>query len=110
MNILITGASRGLGKAIAEKFAAAGHSLLLTARNEVALYQSMEDLLLRFPQAAIKAKAFDVSSKPAAQELGRWAAAQGAVDILINNAGSFTPGSVNNEPDNALEEMIQTNL
>lgn len=110
MNIVITGASRGLGRAIAEKFAAAGHSLLLTSRNDIALYKTLEALLLQYPQAGIKAKAFDVSIKQQAQELGRWALASGPVDILVNNAGSFTPGSVYNEPDKALEEMMNTNL
>jgi len=110
MNIVITGASRGFGKAVAEKFAAAGHSLLLTSRNEIALYKAMEELLVKYPQAGIKAKAFDISIKEQAQELGKWVLAHGPVDILVNNAGSFIPGSVYNEPDNALEDMMNTNL
>ena len=110
MNIVITGASRGFGKAIAAKFAAAGHSLFLSSRNEMALYKTMEELLLQYPQAAIKAKAFDISVKQQAQELGRWALAGGPVDVLVNNAGNFIPGSAHNEPDNALEEMMNVNL
>jgi short-subunit dehydrogenase len=110
MNIVITGASRGLGKAIAAKFAAAGHSLLLSSRNEMALYKTMEELLLQYPQAGIKAKAFDISIKQQAQQLGQWALAAGPVDVLVNNAGSFVPGSVHNEPDRALENMMEVNL
>ena len=110
MNIVITGASRGLGKAIAAKFAAAGHSLFLSSRNEMALYKTMEELLLQYPQAGIKAKAFDISIKQQAQQLGEWALAGGPADVLVNNAGTFVPGSVHNEPDNALQEMMQVNL
>ena len=110
MTILITGASRGLGKAAAEVFAAAGHSLLLSARNEVALYHTLEAQLLQFPRTAIKAKAFDISLKQEAQQLAAWALASGGVDVLINNAGSFVPGNVHDEPDNALENMMNTNL
>jgi short-subunit dehydrogenase len=110
MNIVITGASRGFGRAVAEAFAAAGHSLFLSSRNEIALYKTLEALLVQYPQAAIKAKAFDISLKTGAQQLGEWALANGPVDVLVNNAGTFTPGSVYNEPDNTLEEMMNTNL
>ena len=40
MIVLVTGASRGIGKSIAEIFAANGHSLFITSRNEVALYKN----------------------------------------------------------------------
>jgi len=70
----------------------------------------MEELLLQYPQAGIKARAFDISIKQQAQQLGQWVLAGGPVDVLVNNAGSFIPGSVHNEPDNGLEDMMQVNL
>ena len=42
MNIIITGASKGIGKAIAEIFAANGHNLFLCSRGELALYKTVE--------------------------------------------------------------------
>jgi len=63
MNIIITGASRGLGYAMAEKFAEHGHDLYLCSQNEVSLYQALEKLTARFPDVKIKAKAFDLSRK-----------------------------------------------
>jgi len=111
MNVVITGASRGLGKAMAEIFAAHGHHLFITSRNEVLLYNTMQELLTKYPGVRIKAKARDLSLKEEATELGRWIVENGyPVDVLVNNAGSFVPGSVHNEPDGALEEMISTNL
>lgn len=111
MNVVITGASRGIGKAIAEVFAEAGYQLFLTSRNEVALYKCVEDLSTRFPQANIKARPFDLSQKEEVIKCGEWILAAGFVpDILVNNAGSFEPGNVYNEPDGALERQIQTNL
>jgi short-subunit dehydrogenase len=110
MNIVITGASRGLGKAVAEIFAGAGQQLFISSRNEIALYKAMEELQVKYPQATIKAKAADISDKKQAQQLGEWVLGNGTVDILVNNAGSFIPGSVYNEPDNALEEMMNVNL
>ncbi len=63
MKIVITGASRGLGFSMAEAFAAEGHDLYLTARNEVKLYHALESLMTRFPDQTIKAKAFDLGLK-----------------------------------------------
>ena len=45
MNVIITGASRGLGRSIAEIFAENGHNLYLTAMHEVRLYKATEELL-----------------------------------------------------------------
>ncbi|HEY4155071.1 MAG TPA: SDR family oxidoreductase [Puia sp.] len=111
MNIVITGASRGLGYSLAEKFAVEGHDLYLTARNEVTLYHALESLMARFPDQQIKARAFDLSSKEGAYAFGNWVLDLRAdPDVLINNAGSFVPGMVHNEPDGALEEMLGNNL
>jgi short-subunit dehydrogenase len=109
MNIIITGASKGIGKAIAKIFAAKGHNLFLCSRNELALYKTMEELGTQYPNITIKAKAFDLSKQ--AKDFGIWILELGiAVDILINNAGLFEPGSVNNEPEGLLESQIETNL
>ena len=111
MNVIITGASRGLGFSMAEAFAAEGHDLYLTARSEVKLYHALENLQSRFPDQIIKAKPFDLASKQAALDFGNWILEQDVhPDILINNAGSFEPGSIYNEPDGQLENMLNVNL
>jgi short-subunit dehydrogenase len=109
--VVITGASRGFGKAIAACFASNGYNLVITARKAVALYTTMENLQLQYPDITIKAKPVDISKKQEVQDLGKWIMdIVPTIDILINNAGSFVPGSVHNEPDGALEEMMDTNL
>jgi short-subunit dehydrogenase len=109
MNVIITGASRGIGKAIAAIFAANGYDLCLSSRNEVALYKAVEELQTRFPAITIKARAFDLGKQ--AKKLGSWILDTGiAVDILVNNAGLFEPGNVYNEPDGILENQLATNL
>jgi short-subunit dehydrogenase len=110
MNVVITGASRGIGKAVAEIFATHGYDLYLSSRNEVGLYKTLEELATRFPDVTIKAKAFDLSKKNDAKELGAWCLGFGIPDILINNAGMFEPGSVHNESEGVLENQIETNL
>ncbi len=110
INIIITGASKGLGKAIAEKFAEAGHSLFVCSRNEVDLYKMMEELLTKFPQCSIKALPVDMSIKNEVLKLGNWCLSFGVPDIIINNAGQFLPGSVYNEEEGFLEKMMEVNL
>jgi short-subunit dehydrogenase len=111
MNVIITGASRGLGKAIAEIFAVNGYNLYLTSLNEIKLYKAVEELMTRFPSVTIKAKPFDLSKKQAAKDFGKWILDSGiTIDILVNNAGSFAGANVHDEEEGALEEMIETNL
>jgi short-subunit dehydrogenase len=110
MTVLITGASRGIGKAIAEIFAANGHDLFLSSRSEVALYKAMEELQTKYSSVSIKAKAFDLSDKKQAKELGSWCLKYAVPDIVVNNAGLFEPGSVHNEPEGLLESQLAINL
>lgn len=110
MNIIITGASKGIGKAVAAAFAAEGHQLFLCARNELALYNTVAELQSRFPSASIRAQVADLSQKEAAIAFGQWCLQEGTPDILVNNAGQFEPGSIHDEPDGLLEKMIHINL
>jgi short-subunit dehydrogenase len=111
MNVVITGASRGFGKAIAEIFAANGYNLYITSLSEKKLYDAVEELMTRFPAVTIKAKPFDLSKKQKAKDFGKWVLSFGiSIDILINNAGSFAGANVHDEEEGVLEEMIETNL
>lgn len=110
MNIIVTGASKGIGKAIAEIFAAYGHHLFICSRGELALYKTMEELQTKYPSAIIKAKPFDLSRREEAKAFGIWCLEHGVPDVLVNNAGLFEPGSVHNEPEGTLESQLATNL
>jgi Short-chain dehydrogenases of various substrate specificities len=110
MNVVITGAGKGMGKATAEKFAADGNNLFICARNEKELSETAKELETKY-----KSKVFyypaDLSEKISAQEFGKWILQQtNDIDILINNAGQFIPGSIYNEEDGLLEKMIHINL
>ncbi len=111
MNCIITGASRGLGKAIAEKFGANGYHLYLCSRSETALQETAKELNTKYPEIPIHARAFDLADKEQARQFGNWILDQGiSIDILVNNAGQFIPGSVHNEEDGSLEKMMAVNL
>jgi len=110
MNIIITGASKGIGKAVAEQFAAAGHTLLLCSRGEKALYDTMSALQTQYPQCTVKARPVDLSVTEEIKAFGEWCLGFGVPDVLVNNAGQFLPGSIHNEPEGILEQMIGNNL
>jgi short-subunit dehydrogenase len=96
---------------MAEAFAAEGNDLYLTSRNEVKLYHALESLQSRFPDRLIKAMPFDLGSRQGAMDFGNWVLSQKVeTDILINNAGSFEPGNLYNEPDGQMENMLNTNF
>jgi short-subunit dehydrogenase len=111
MNVVITGASRGIGKAVAEIFAANGHALYLSSKNEAAIYKTMAELQDKYPGIKIKAKARDLSKREEVESFGQWVLDNSFnIDVLVNNAGNFLPGSVHSEEEGFLEEMIATNL
>lgn len=110
MNVVITGAGKGMGKATAEKFAAEGDNLFICARNEKELSETAKELEEKYSCKVFYFPA-DLSDKRSALEFGKWVVQQaGQVDILINNAGQFIPGSIYNEEDGLLEKMIGINL
>lgn len=110
MNIIITGASKGIGLAIAECFAAEGHTLFLCSRGEKTLYDATAHLQSQYPGAVIKSRPTDMSDVAEARSFGEWCLEWGTPDIVVNNAGQFLPGSIHNEPEGILETMIQANL
>jgi short-subunit dehydrogenase len=109
MNAIITGATKGIGKAIAIKLAQNGYNLALCARNENDL------LLLRNELSKFNVDVFtmvtDCSLK--ADVLAFVAAVQKAfptIDVLVNNVGVFLPGSLLDENDEVFELQQQLNL
>lgn len=111
MNIVITGASKGFGRAIAQIFAENGNTLLLTSRKEADLQKVKESLIINSDSCKVLIKAADLSVPDQAKAFGQWVLEQvGAPDILVNNAGLFNPGNISTEAEGSLEEMIHVNL
>jgi short-subunit dehydrogenase len=111
MNIIITGATKGIGRAIAEKFAQDGNRIIVCARNKDELNKMKAEFGSRYPLTTLEAKVVDMSKKEAVHSFGESIINSGIVpDIIINNAGYFIPGSVYNEEEGTLEAMIEVNL
>lgn len=91
---LVTGASQGLGRAIATRFAASGASVALIARDEARLEATAVEIAAQ-GHGRVLPVACDITNPDArASMLERVAKGLGAVDILVNNAGSSRRGPV----------------
>ena len=87
---LVTGGSKGIGRAAAMSLAAEGVDLLLAARDPATLAVAAELVRSRH-QVRVETLPADLSQTA---ELERLAGAAGAIDILVNNAGAIPPGTL----------------
>ena len=110
MNVVITGASQGIGFAIAAAFAKEGHTLLLCSKTPGNIQIAKEQLTSQFPQAIVHAMSADLSVKQECVAFADWCLEKGAPDILVNNAGFFLPGNIQDEADEVLEKQMASNL
>jgi NAD(P)-dependent dehydrogenase (short-subunit alcohol dehydrogenase family) len=108
--VLITGASRGLGRALASALAAQGWRLLITARGAEALEAVRADLA---QHTTVVALAGDVADPTHRRALAKAAAQLGGLDALINNASLLGPSPqppLLNYPLDMFEQVLRVNL
>ena len=85
---IITGGSRGIGYATADKFLAEGAKVILAASSQASADKAVERLKGKYPEATIAGISPDLASLESVQDAFRSAAEKyGCVDILVNNAG-----------------------
>jgi short-subunit dehydrogenase len=112
--VLITGGSRGLGLALAERYGRSGARLILTARNLDELITARHTLLdrnaVQSPDDVLLIPA-DLTDAPQAATLIDHAVGHfGRIDILINNAGIIEVGPAENQPVAAYRRAMATNF
>ncbi|MDP9807307.1 NAD(P)-dependent dehydrogenase (short-subunit alcohol dehydrogenase family) [Rhizobium tibeticum] len=103
---LITGSSRGLGRALAEGVLAAGHKLVATARNP----SQLEDLKQRFGDNVLTATLDVADERSAASAVKSAVDRFGRLDVLVNNAGYGDVGSIEDTSLADFRAQIETNL
>ena len=112
--VLITGGSRGLGFALAERYARSGAKLVLAARNPDELDQARHSLLfrkaVRSPDDILLVPADLTDAGQATLLIEQALTHFGRIDILINNAGVIDVGPVEDQPIAAYRRAMATNF
>lgn len=108
MNVMITGASKGIGAALANEFASHGHNLILVARNAELLDAEKTRLSQKYP-IDVSCFALDLT-RPEDMISLKAIMDQSNVDVLVNNVGMGYLGAFDNMPDDVIHEMITLNI
>jgi Short-chain dehydrogenases of various substrate specificities len=107
---LVTGATKGIGRAIAEKLAASGYDLVVSARDMGALETLKSMLESRHAGISVTPYACDFRDSIQRKEFVRWIDLHYAqIDVLINNAGIFKPVSLLDESDEDFTDQMSVN-
>lgn len=107
---LVTGGSKGLGKAMARGLVEAGADVVISSRTESDLRKALDEILAG-TQRKGKYLVADMGNREAVKKLAKDATdAFGRIDILINNAGSNKPQAVDQIDDKTWDEIIELNL
>jgi gluconate 5-dehydrogenase len=107
---LVTGGSKGLGKAMARGFAEAGADIVISSRHEDELKAAKAEIE-QGTNAKVAYFVADMTKREDVKRLAEQAlAAMGRVDILVNNAGSNVPQPIDQITDESWDQIIELNL
>ena len=107
---LITGASAGIGLAIARELLGFGADLLMVARDADALEQARDDLADEFPDREIHGLSADVADDEDRQAILDWVEDHGGLNLLVNNAGGNITKPANDYSEDEWRGIFETNL
>ena len=105
---LVTGATKGIGRAIAFELALAGYDLLLAARSLENLKALEEAIRTQYPETGVASCACDLATAAGCEALLRWASVR-QVSVLVNNLGVYHPVSVLEETEADFAHQWQAN-
>ncbi len=108
---LVTGGSRGIGKAVARVFAEAGANVVIAARQEETLKEAAAEIGDGLTKARVLTRAVDMLDREQVAALGAWAVKElDHVDVLFNNAGSNEPETLVETTDESWDRILQLNF
>ncbi len=108
--MVITGGSRGIGRAMVEKFSSESFDIMVSARNLTDLQKLKVEIEKNHANTVHIFKG-DIAVTVEVKAFADFVLSKARpVDVLINNAGYFAPGEITTEPDGTLESTMNANL
>jgi short-subunit dehydrogenase len=109
-SIVVTGGTKGIGKALLKRFASEGFELFTCSRSNSDLDDLVKEFSIDFPKTNLHVSQADLSKREDVMNFAEFVKSFSTPDVLVNNTGVFLPGSIHNEPDGNFELMMHTNL
>jgi 3-oxoacyl-[acyl-carrier protein] reductase len=111
MNAIITGATKGMGRAIVMELAANNYNITFCARDEKEVQALLDDLRRNYPDLRFFGMRADMEESSEVSRFAEFAEASfGRVDVLLNNAGLYIPSELMKEDERCLERQMQVNV
>ncbi len=109
--ILVTGGTKGIGRAVVEQFAKEGYHIITCSRNANDLQKLKMDIEQAYTFSKVFYQEADLSDRSSLKAFVSYVKSLNVkIDVLVNNSGLFIPGKIHEEDDEALPYMINTNL
>ncbi|MDP3468766.1 MAG: SDR family oxidoreductase [Daejeonella sp.] len=111
MNAIVTGATKGMGRAIVMELAANNYNIIFCARDENEVQALQDELRKSYHSLQFFGMRADMEDSTGLRKFAEFAESSlGHVDVLINNAGLYIPSGIMEEDERCLERQMQVNF
>lgn len=111
MNAIVTGATKGIGRAIVGHLAANNYNVAFCARNQEDIDKFQDELKQSYPNLSFYGIKTDMENMSEVKNFAELSLKNlGSIDVLVNNAGLYIPSSLFDEDENDLERQLKVNV